>query len=85
MQNSFFVLSLFLVGSAYHAQSQIKTAEDSLIYIQELEKLKRLDEETAAEIKTWTEEEKQWFAKTFVFKRGQFTLPKVPLRSLKKD
>jgi hypothetical protein len=40
---------------------------------------KQLGDETAENAKNWTTEEKKWFKKTFIYQKGQFTVPTEPI------
>ena len=61
--------------------STLKTKKDSI----ELRKLKAVGDETAKYLSTRSIEEKEWFKKTFVRKRGTFTVPKEPITYPFKD
>ncbi len=61
--------------------STSKLVEDST----ELIKLQTVGDETAKYLSTRSVEEKEWFKKTFVRKRGTFTVPKEPITYPFKD
>ena len=85
MKNVFTLLILgFSIGSysqTTKTDSSLKIETDSI----ELSKLQAIGDETAKYLSTRTIEEKEWFKKTFVRKRGTFTVPKEPITYPFKD
>ena len=61
--------------------STLKIEKDST----ELIKLQTVGDETAKYLSARSVEEKEWFKKTFVRKRGTFTVPKEPITYPFKD
>ena len=57
-------------------KSKIKIINDSI----EFQKLKTFLNDSAKEMATWTKEYKEWFKKSFIHKRGTFTVPKKPIQ-----
>ncbi len=78
------VFILLIIGSTIGVYSQT-TKTDSILKIKrdalELSKLQAVGDETAKYLSTRSVEEKEWFKKTFVRKRGTFTIPKEPITS----
>ena len=73
-----FISSFLINGNA-----QVKTKDDQCLKIEydSLSKqLLKIGEETAKHLSSRSEEEKQWFKKTFVRKRGGFYVPKEPIK-----
>ena len=68
-------LSIIGFAQSNDTTKNIKSKNDSL----ELQKLKAFGDAYAKEMSTWTKEYKEWFKKTFVRKRGTFTIPKEPI------
>ena len=83
------ILILLLIVASVTSYSQtgsktdrtLKTKKDSI----ELRKLRAIGDETAKYLSTRSIEEKEWFKKTFVRKRGTFTVPKEPITYPFKD
>ncbi len=57
-------------------KSKIKIINDSI----ESQKLKTFLNDSAKEMETWSKEYREWFKKTFIRKRGSFTVPKEPIQ-----
>ncbi len=57
-------------------KSKIKIINDSI----ESQKLKIFGNDYAKEMETMSKEYRDWFKKTFVRKRGTFTVPKEPIQ-----
>tara|TARA_B100001758_G_scaffold1258_1_gene1046 strand:+ start:279 stop:542 length:264 start_codon:yes stop_codon:yes gene_type:complete len=57
-------------------KSKIKIVNDSI----EFQKLKTFGNAHAKEMATMSKEYRDWFKKTFVRKRGTFTVPKEPIQ-----
>ena len=83
------IFILLLIVSSVTSYSQtgsktdrtLRTKKDSI----ELRKLKAIGDETAKYLSTRSIEEKEWFKKTFVRKRGTFTVPKETITYPFKD
>jgi hypothetical protein len=72
-------MSIFLIN----LNAQVKTEDDNRLKIESdslSKRLLKIGDETAKYLSTRSEEEKQWFKKTFVHKRGSFTIPKEPIQ-----
>ena len=72
-------ISSFLINMC----AQVKTEEENRLNIESDSLSKRLlqiGDETAKYLSTRSEEEKQWFKKTFLRQRGCFTIPKEPIQ-----
>ena len=52
--------------------------EDST-QIEELAELEKIGNETAKYLSTRTQEERAWFKRTFVYKKGSFSVPDKPI------
>tara|TARA_B100001059_G_scaffold228208_1_gene258971 strand:- start:92 stop:352 length:261 start_codon:yes stop_codon:yes gene_type:complete len=82
-----FILFIIVLSVTSYSQTEskidspLKTKKDSI----ELRKLKAVGDETAKYLSTRSIEEKEWFKKTFVRKRGTFTIPKEPITYPFKD
>ena len=73
-----FISSFLINGNA-----QVKTKDDQCLKIESdslSKQLLKIGEETAKYLSSRSEEEKQWFKKTFVRKRGGFYVPKEPIQ-----
>ena len=57
-------------------KSKIKIINDSI----EFQKLKKFGNDYAKEMGTWSKEYREWFKKSFIHKRGSFTVPKEPIQ-----
>ena len=57
------------------APAQIKDSKQ----IEELTELEKIGNETARYLSTRTQEEKEWFKRTFVHKKGSFSVPDKPI------
>jgi hypothetical protein len=57
------------------APAQIKDSKQ----IEELTELEKIGNETANYLSTRTQEEKEWFKRTFVHKKGSFSVPDKPI------
>ena len=70
-------ITLFLtIGLSSYSQVNTNQNINTETPIKENYDLKKFDLESSSEMSKWSEEEKKHFAKTFVFKKGGFTLPK---------
>lgn len=76
-------LLILFMGTSILGYSQTTSKTDSTLKIEkgaiELSKLQVVGDETAKYLSTRSIEEKEWFKKTFVRKRGAFTIPKEPI------
>ena len=83
------VFILLIIVSSVTSYSQTKSKTDSPLITKkdsiELRKLKAVGDETAKYLSTRSIEEKEWFKKTFVRKRGTFTVPKETITYPFKD
>ena len=83
------VFILLIIVSSVTSYSQTKSKTDSPLITKkdsiELRKLKAFGDETAKYLSTRSIEEKEWFKKTFVRKRGTFTVPKETITYPFKD
>jgi len=73
-----FISSFLIKGNA-----QVKTKDDKCLKIESdslSKQLLKIGEETAKHLSMRSEEEKRWFKKTFVRKRGSFYVPKEPIQ-----
>jgi len=82
-------LLILFMGTSILGYSQTTSKTDSTLKIEkeaiELSKLQAVGDETAKYLSTRSIEEKEWFKKTFVRKRGTFTIPKEPITYPFKD
>ena len=82
-------LLILFMGTSILGYSQTTSKTDSTLKIEkdaiELSKLQAVGDETAKYLSTRSIEEKEWFKKTFVRKRGAFTIPKEPINYPFKD
>ena len=82
-----FILLIIVPSVTSYSQTKsktdrpLKTKKDSI----ELRKLNAVGDETAKYLSTRSIEEKEWFKKTFVRKRGAFIIPKEPITYPFKD
>tara|TARA_B100000963_G_C22517122_1_gene621197 strand:- start:269 stop:538 length:270 start_codon:yes stop_codon:yes gene_type:complete len=73
-----FISSFLINGNA-----QVKTKGDHCLKIESdslSKQLLKIGDETAKHLSTRSEEEKRWFKKTFVRKRGGFYVPNEPIQ-----
>lgn len=69
---SFFLL-FSVIGYSQNTPSETNTKNTESDSI--LSSLQSFDLECSKEMETWSPAHKAWFAKTFVFTRGHFTIP----------
>ena len=83
------ILLILFMGISILGYTQTTSTTDSTLKIEkdstELIKLQAVGDETAKYLSTRSVEEKEWFKKTFVRKRGTFTVPKEPITYPFKD
>ena len=83
------ILLILFMGISILGYTQTTLQTDSTLKIEkdstELIKLQAVGDETAKYLSTLSVEEKEWFKKTFVRKRGTFTVPKEPITYPFKD
>ncbi len=83
------ILLILFMGISILGYTQTTLQTDSTLKIEkdstELIKLQAVGDETAKYLSTRSVEEKEWFKKTFVRKRGTFTVPKEPITYPFKD
>lgn len=83
------ILLILFMGISILGYTQTTSTTDSALEIKkdstELIKLQTVGDETVKYLSTRSVEEKEWFKKTFVRKRGTFTVPKEPITYPFKD
>tara|TARA_Y100000389_G_C17450178_1_gene514260 strand:- start:107 stop:367 length:261 start_codon:yes stop_codon:yes gene_type:complete len=83
------ILLILFMGMSILGYTQTTSKTDSTLKIEkdstELIKLQTVGDETAKYLSARSVEEKEWFKKTFVRKRGTFTVPKEPITYPFKD
>ena len=73
----------FISSFLINGNTQVKTSDDNRLKIESdslSKQLLKTGQGTAKYLSTRSEEEKQWFKKTFVRKRGGFSVPKEPIQ-----
>lgn len=73
----------FISSFLTNGNAQVKTKDDKSLKIESdslSKQLLKIGDETTKYLSTRSEEEKRWFKKTFVRKRGSFYVPKEPIQ-----
>ena len=78
---------LLLLIPAFHfgqtvedtGQKQVNVKIGAPAQIEELTELEKIGNETAKYLSTRTQEERAWFKRTFVYKKGSFSVPDKPI------
>ena len=78
---------LLLLIPAFHfgqtvedtVQKQVNVKIGAPAQIEELTELEKIGNETAKYLSTRTQEEREWFKRTFVCKKGSFSVPDKPI------
>ena len=70
------LLSMFCLVSGL---SYSQMSNDSLVLSKLGYDLTVFGDETAEASRNWSQEEKEWFKSTFVYKRGNFRIPEAPI------
>ena len=78
---------LLLLIPAFHfgqtvedtVQKQANVNVEAPVQIEELTELEKIGNETAKDLSTRTQEEREWFKRTFVYKKGSFSVPDKPI------
>lgn len=73
-----FVVLFSVNGYSQNTPSETNTKNKESDSI--LSSIHSFDLECSKEMETWSPAHKAWFAKTFVFTRGHFTIPKEPIQ-----
>ena len=76
-----FVVLFSVIGYSQNTPSETNTKNTESDSI--LRSLHSFDLAYSKEMETWSPAHKAWFAKTFVFTRGHFTIPKEPIQPWK--